>query len=614
MIVANSLSIARAVIILVMTCHAFSVVAQDDITPSFYYEAECAEVGARWDVRPDSTASGGYYVTSQFASLSRSGTGDFHRIRFIVTPNVLRGEWSVNARVSVEDGDSDSYFVRINNGPWTQPALYARRGAGFHWIKLLRAELRTGADTIDIAYREPNTHLDKIQFTREKTLPTDIGPSNHVCGPDPYREEDKNIFWLEAECAEVGSAWKTVVDQTASNGAYVVPTQFTRRRERPFTVPKKYIRFTVNDPFDGAYRVWLRRKKNSGGFFFIRANNGEWMQYAAVNGTHGDYRWTYETSLQLQSGRKNTIDIMYSSGRIELDKILLTRYGVTPSQEGGIAESCELTPFPVPTAQNTFFLEAECAQVGSLWTTVEEENTGGGRAVVVRDTNSLDSPPFGRTQDVVRFTVNSAEPGNYSLYGRIKSPTGYSDSYWVRVNNGEWQKWWTRFEHAREYRWYEKPLGIQLVPGNNTVEFAFRESGTYLDKIYITSTSAPPTSDVHGIGGMAINCELPTEPRRFDSAPEASNRPIFQRASIPNLDIYPNPVTSSVNIRYSSPLEGKVSILIVAATGQVVTEYESYKSAGDLIDRIAIPSLPPGTYAMRLLQEGETITKTFVKK
>lgn len=613
MTVSTLRQIIRAMIVLVTICPAFALLAQDDATSSFYLEAECAEVGERWEVRSDSTASGGYYVASQFTSITDPGTADIHRVRFIITPDVVRETWTINARVSSEDGRSDSYFVRVNNGPWTQPALHVRRGVGFNWIKLLQTEFRAGSDTIDIAYREPNTRLDKIQLTRDDILPTAIGPSNYLCGPDPYREKDKNIHWLEAECAEVGSAWKTIVDETASNGAYVVPTQTTRRRERPFTVPKRYLRFTISDAVDGAYRIWLRRKDGSGGRFYLRANEGEWRQYTAANGSRGDYRWTLETSLRLNGEAENTIDIMYSDGRLALDKILLTRYELTPSQEGGLAESCELTPFPEPTPQNTFFLEAECARVGSLWTVVEEKSTGNGQAVVVLDTNAVDYPPAGRSEDVIGFTLNATEAGNYSLYGRIKSPTGYSDSYWVRVNNGEWQKWWTRFKHIPEYSWYEKPLGIQLVAGDNTVEFAFREAGTYLDKIYITSTSVPPTADVFAIGGPAINCGSDNAARNFDTPLHGRNEMVDRRAAMARLDMFPNPVAHTLSIRFSSPLEGKVSLHIVAPTGQVVARYDRYKSANELADRISVAALPPGTYAMRILQAGESLTKTFVK-
>ncbi|CAH0999556.1 hypothetical protein LEM8419_00856 [Neolewinella maritima] len=161
-------------------------------------------------------------------------------------------------------------------------------------------------------------------------------------------------------------------------------------------------------------------------------------------------------------------------------------------------------PAPEPT-MNTFWLEAECATVGEAWETVLTEQASANQAVSATTTSRMavpDDVPANR----VRFAVPNAEAGMYSLFARVNAPDGLNDSYYVRINDGEWYSWSSGFPQGQGYRWKQYPDGpITLEGGTNFIDFAFREAGTELDKLHLNMTGeAPP---VTSFGDVATNCD-----------------------------------------------------------------------------------------------------------
>ena len=163
--------------------------------------------------------------------------------------------------------------------------------------------------------------------------------------------------------------------------------------------------------------------------------------------------------------------------------------------------------------QNSIYLEAECANtIGSKWQVRTDANASGGKLLLPPANYSYDYPPVG-TQDIVSFNVNVTVTGFYRLFARTIVPNGSGDSYWVRVNNGNWVKW--NSINAPQYNGYQwdqagqwdgcdadVPVTFQLNAGSNTIQFSWREPNACLDKIFLTMTGKKPT----GMGGDAKNC------------------------------------------------------------------------------------------------------------
>ena len=142
-------------------------------------------------------------------------------------------------------------------------------------------------------------------------------------------------------------------------------------------------------------------------------------------------------------------------------------------------------------------LEAEQAIVGSLWTNTADSNAC--NCVFVLPPDSIEytnAPP--NEEDRIRFEVNLDVAGVYKIYARISTTNDADDSFWVRANNGTWQKWnKINFPYDRPgYQWSQvgnwvsgdnaDPVTFNLNAGLNTVDFAWREPGARLDKIFIT--------------------------------------------------------------------------------------------------------------------------------
>jgi hypothetical protein len=169
--------------------------------------------------------------------------------------------------------------------------------------------------------------------------------------------------------------------------------------------------------------------------------------------------------------------------------------------------------------QNSIYLEAECANsIGSKWQIRNDANASGGKSLMPPSSYSYDYPPVG-TQDVVSFNVNVAVAGYYRLFARTNIPNGSGDSYWVRVNNGNWVKWnsinasqYGSFQWDQAGQWEDcdndVPVTFQLNAGSNNIQFSWREPNASLDKIYLTLTGKKPT----GMGGDAKNCSNPNTP------------------------------------------------------------------------------------------------------
>ncbi len=160
-------------------------------------------------------------------------------------------------------------------------------------------------------------------------------------------------------------------------------------------------------------------------------------------------------------------------------------------------------------ASDVFWLEAECGTIGSGWQVIDDGSASGGQYIIPPAGNSIDAPSTDSGTYVV-FNVN-ASAGRYDIHGLVNAPTSGDDSFWVRVNDGPWSRW-NQIAQSNVFVWDKvhnqvgsaSPVEVvfDLVEGNNRIEFAPREDGTGLDKLYITKNGDFPS----GIGGAATNC------------------------------------------------------------------------------------------------------------
>ena len=89
------------------------------------------------------------------------------------------------------------------------------------------------------------------------------------------------------------------------------------------------------------------------------------------------------------------------------------------------------------TAERSVWLEAEAGTFGSPWTREPSESASGGAYLTTEGVESADEPPS-EGHLVHEFSVPESE---YHVFGRGRAPAGDSDSFWLRVDDGDWIHW-----------------------------------------------------------------------------------------------------------------------------------------------------------------------------
>ena len=169
------------------------------------------------------------------------------------------------------------------------------------------------------------------------------------------------------------------------------------------------------------------------------------------------------------------------------------------SDNDGIGNTCD----PSVVGRQNFWLEAECAVVGSNWKAQNGRGASRDGYVVYTGANSTGEPPADVPANRIRFLIEGAQPGSYYFYARILASDGGSDSFWFRINAGEWVRWSGGIIQGQTFEWNELPgTPIILPDGNSTLDIAYREQGALLDKVYVSAQQQLPA----GEGQQARNC------------------------------------------------------------------------------------------------------------
>ena len=255
---------------------------------------------------------------------------------------------------------------------------------------------------------------------------------------------------------------------------------------------------------------------------------------------------------------------------------------------------------------DSVFLEAECATVGAAWEVVETDSTitsGGGYVTPLFDSDP-DVAPDDLPENRIRFEAKNMAEGFYRISGRIAVGMLGGDSYWVRVNDGEWYRWSNGINPGGEFQWNLRPGEEFFFAGTNTVDFAFREADTQLDKIYLSKSDRLPT----GIGALGINCADTTTTDTTTTTPPVDTIPtaIFTPNSGLQLQLYPNPVTTNLSVIYTSNYNGPVTIFVIDMHGRRIREEKFRKTSAEFRATLGVADLPKSTYRLQVVEGGKS--------
>ena len=433
----------------------------------FWLEAECAQVGGSWQTISESGAANGKYVMSENSSMRTApATAPDNYVRFHLE-GAKEDVYTLHGRISAAGSANDSYWVRINSGAWTMWRDGIVNNGNFRWSAWRTpVSLREGNNTIDIAFREPDARLDKIYLTNTSATPSGTGRSDASCRPNEL--------------------------------PLAVAVASSREGTAPFAVT-----LDGSDSFD-------------------------------PDGTIAKYEWAWGGG----SARGALPRPVLAAGEYTLTLTVTDDEGLTDTDVVAISVKPRPTPPPTTNPEESdkqddnggemkdptddtvtevatstdFWLEAECAEVGGRWTTATATDGSNETYVVVERGNSPHVSPGALAANRVTFSVYLRKPAEYSLFARIKAPSPHDDSFWVRVNDGKWYKWFGGLDRSGDFEWNQYPQELSLAAGDNTVEFAYREDGTALDKIHLNRTATLPQT----AGPTGSNCDQSSQRYAYD--------------------------------------------------------------------------------------------------
>ncbi|WKN33205.1 malectin domain-containing carbohydrate-binding protein [Porifericola rhodea] len=405
--------------------------------------------------------------------------------------------------------------------------------------------------------------------------------------------------WLEAEDALVGSNWIIEEDDEASGEAYVTIKPGLNSHSSAPEGSSNHVSFNFVLSKAGEYQIKARVKasNSSNDSFWFKVNNGDWVEWWENVQTY-DFAWKElaNNPFNLSQGN-NTITFAYREDGAQLDQLHIYNDG-------------DNTAPPLP--QTSFWLEAECATIGSNWRVREDDEASGEEYLTIREgLNSHSNAPIGAANHLV-FNFNLSNADSYKIFARVKASSSADDSFWFKVNNGTWIEW---AENVKSYDFDWKEVAnnpFSLNEGNNTITFAYREDGAQLDKLFVTNQGNVP----EGMGGRDIYCDDDDEEEEDDriakvmiksAEAESTNKELVDTPSAQSLlNVYPNPASNEINIRCGeSDLDknGRFCLFNIQGEKVMSAKIEQTETA------VSLARLASGIYIFQYVDDKKILTQ-----
>jgi lysophospholipase L1-like esterase len=250
---------------------------------------------------------------------------------------------------------------------------------------------------------------------------------------------------------------------------------------------------------------------NTGSHAVKLNGSGSWV----FGGNVASYIWSINDS-QIATGESPTVNLSVGTHVIKL----------TVMDQAGNSDSDEVTINVVEVSG--VWLEAECGVVGSLWNIETDNQASNEKYVTIKPGNNSTGNAPTTAAGLLTYTFDVEESGTYSLYARVLCPSFDDDSFWIKMDDGQFAMW--NGIMTTSWQWLLFPSGYNLTAGIHTLTIGYREDGAKLDKLWITKHQAVLPDE----GSAADNCGTTNIKPENDSS----------------IIIYPNPVDHELNIAF----------------------------------------------------------------
>ncbi len=191
-------------------------------------EAENGVLGSRWLTGADAGASGGAYIEVDPAYNWTGSTPESTASEAVVSYDfsiATGGNYGFWFRMYTDGGagSDDSFFWRIDNGSWNQENNRAGLGSWFSTDNSQVDSLGAGSHTLQIAYRENGTRLDKFVMQLDSVAaPTGNGPAESIPpppAPTGLAAAANSSFQIDLSWVTASGADSYIVKRSTSSGA-----------------------------------------------------------------------------------------------------------------------------------------------------------------------------------------------------------------------------------------------------------------------------------------------------------------------------------------------------------------------------------------------------------
>lgn len=101
---------------------------------------------------------------------------------------------------------------------------------------------------------------------------------------------------------------------------------------------------------------------------------------------------------------------------------------------------------------------------------------------------------------------------------------------------------------------------------------------------------------------------------QYDETP-LNTKEWLNQANVWQVKVFPNPTSTTLNVRFQLPQEDQISISLNDLQGKLLLRKSvGIKAAGEHLESIDLSGLPQGTYLCRISGQQTTITKQVIKQ
>ena len=509
------------------------------------------------------------------------------------------------------DGTARESFAEVN--VTVDPTKLAN-GTYSYQLRAAAAGYRTA--TLDISFKvtdgapapDPSPEPDEPEDDTDE-------PDEEDSPPAPPREPLAGVS-VEAECNFDGTAtaWSTVNDKRASGGTYLMPRQAgPRDLSRTATVDGS-TSLSVDLATAGDYYISVRTLASSGASdsFWYRINGGDWLLWGNGLQTGDAFAWrAYRGNAHTLPAGRVTIDVFPREEGILIDKFFLSmQQGAPTDKEAGDA-NCpspdDPTTDPDPEdAAHYVYAEAECAMATGDWQTIRNPLSNN-KVTVCIGRSTYDQPVGPTAEDQLSFDVVVPAADTYGLYLRLSALTNSTNSFWVRIDDGQWIKYWTEVDGrvllTTGFEWREvnasgELLRFALSKGSHRITIANRESGTILDKLLLSTSGLPDAPSATDIACGSQSGQL----ARGHTAAVAGLQPAAVTEVPMAIGVFPNP-SSGLTTLVMELSAGDVLIELRDVNGRMVLQQRLHDHPGGrLRQQLDVTQIPAGMYRLRVVQ------------